>query len=329
MTTINHSKGTIFITTPILNTVNNIVSIETNEPLFVPVKSCETDYPESLIKLILEVKGIDYLCDEISREINPDYVQRDLQFDLSSYFPNEDFAGKKILDFGCGSGASTMILARMYPKAKIVGVELEEKHLKIAKARLEHYGYQNVEFQVSPSGNKLPAEIGEFDLVVFSAVYEHLLPEERSNVLPLIWSAIKEGGCLFLNMTPHRWFPIEHHTTNLPFLNYLPKSIALRFARKFSGRIDKSETWEVLLRRGIRGATEFEILNTLNQTTTKTAKLLSPKLHKDRIDLWFASLNQTRHLTVKKGIKALMKTVKFLTGQTIVPNLSLVIQKKL
>lgn len=277
--------------------------------------------------MILEIKGIDYLCDEIYREVDSNYVQRDLQFDLSSYFPNEDFANKRILDFGCGSGASTMILSRMYPKSEIVGVELEENHLKIARARLQHYKYPNVEFHVSPSPTKLPANIGNFDLVILSAVYEHLLPDERKNVLPLIWSAMKSGGLLFLNMTPHRWFPIEHHTTNLPIINYLPKQLALPFARLFSKRINKTEPWEILLRRGIRGATEFEILNILNNSSANKAELFNPKLHQDRIDLWFASLNQERNLLAKKGIRSLMKITCLVTGQTLVPNLSLVIQK--
>ena len=106
-------------------------------------------------------------------------VQRDLQNDLTAYFTPADFAGKKILDFGCGSGASSMILARMFPQAQIVGIELEEKLLRIARARLEFYQYPNIEFVLSPSGNKLPAEIGEFEFVIMSAVYEHLLPIER------------------------------------------------------------------------------------------------------------------------------------------------------
>jgi SAM-dependent methyltransferase len=295
--------------------------------LYVPIKSCETNYSDELIELILKTKGIDYLCDEICREIDPNYVQRDLQFDLSSYLPDEDFANQRILDFGCGSGASTMILSRMYPKAEIVGVELEEKHLKIARARLQHYQNPNVNFEVSPSPNELPKNIGSFDLIIFSAVYEHLLPNERKDVLPLIWSVLKPSGLLFLNMTPHRWFPIEHHTTNLPLINYLPKSLALPFARRFSNRIDKTEPWEVLLRRGIRGATEFEILKNLNQSSANKAKLLNPKIHKDRIDLWFAGLNQERHLIVKKGIRTLMKTIRLISGTTLVQNLSLLIQK--
>ncbi|MFN2502510.1 MAG: hypothetical protein ABR530_10930, partial [Pyrinomonadaceae bacterium] len=126
-------------------------------------------------------------------------------------------------------------------------------------------GYSNIAFHVSPSGSELPAGIGEFDLVIFSAVYEHLLPVERQSVIPLVWKQIARNGYLFLNMTPHRFFPIEHHTTGLPVINYLPDPIAYWATRRFSKRTDPSEDWETYLRRGIRGATENEISAILNQ----------------------------------------------------------------
>ncbi len=282
-----------------------------------------------MIKLIFETKGSSYLCDEINRDIDPNYVQRVLEQDLTAYFRNHDFSEKRILDFGCGSGASSMILSRMFPDAKIVGVELEEELLRVARARLSFYEYPNIEFYLSPSGNELPSEIGEFDFVIMSAVYEHLLPEERKTVMPTVWSVLKQNGHLFLNQTPHRWFPVEHHTTGLPFLNYLPATIAYRVAKKFSKRTDPSESWEILLRRGIRGATENEIISALEIGSTAKPVLLEPseKNLKDRIDLWYSQLNQRKRLTAKKAIRSLLKAIRVVTGQILVPNLSLVIKK--
>lgn len=279
--------------------------------------------------MIFRIKESSYLCDEICRETNSDYVRRDLEQDLSAYFTKNDFTGKRILDFGCGSGASTMILARMFPDAEIIGIELEEKLLSIAKARLEFYKYQNIKFYLSPSGVELPPGVGEFDFVIMSAVYEHLLPEERETVVPQVWSIIKQNGYLFLNMTPHRWFPIEHHTTGLPLLNYLPPKLALPISRKFSGRIDKTEPWETLLRRGIRGGTENEILRILEKNFKNKPVLLEPsqKNFKDRIDLWHSQLNQENWKTIKRLLKTFLKTIRAASGVTLVPNLSLVVKK--
>ena len=43
----------------------------------------------------------------------------------------------------------------------------------------------------------------------------------------MIWAHLKSGGVLFLNQTPHRYFPVEHHTTNLPMINYFPDTDTL------------------------------------------------------------------------------------------------------
>ena len=303
------------------------ITVSPKNNVFVPICDCETDYPISLIQSILEIKGADYLCDEICRDVDPNYVQADLETDLKAYFSFDELDGKRILDFGCGSGASSMILARMFPGSKVVGVDLDDRYLEIAHMRLQHYGYENVSFFVSPSGSELPESIGQFDLVIMSAVYEHLLPEERRVVIPLVWSKLAPGGWLFLNMTPHRWFPIEHHTTGLPLLNYMPPGLAITVARMFSGRIDKTEPWEILLRRGIRGATESEILRLLPGSEGKCLMEPSREGFSDRIDLWFSRLTKERHAGVKKTIRNGLKVFKALTGVTLVPNLSLVIRK--
>jgi hypothetical protein len=63
---------------------------------------------------------------------------------------------------------------------------------------------------------------------------------------------------LFISETPHRWFPIEFHTTGLPLLNYLPAPVVLHFARGVRGlAVDIS--WPALLRHGVRGGTVREI----------------------------------------------------------------------
>jgi 2-polyprenyl-3-methyl-5-hydroxy-6-metoxy-1,4-benzoquinol methylase len=326
---LNHPNGDVTITE--LSGDTRRITTDPASKLFTPLSTCETDYPVSLIELILEIKGPEYLCDEISRDTDPAYVRADLDNDLSAYFSTDEFANRRILDFGCGSGASSLILSRMFPDSQIIGLELDENHLRIARARLAHYGYTNIEFVTSPSGEELPPDLGEFDFVIMSAVYEHLLPRERTTVIPLLWSSIEPGGFLFLNMTPHRWFPIEHHTTGLPLLNYLPDALALPAARAFSKRIDKAEPWEMLLRRGIRGATEKEIVGIIAPASDHKPLLMEPDKQglSDRIDLWYAHLNHTRHVLSKKMIKSAMKALKAATGVTLVPNLSLVIRKSL
>jgi len=98
--------------------------------------------------------------------------------------------GRRVLDFGCGAGASTMCLARLFPDVAIVGIEVDERLLGLARRRVQNYQFPNVTLACSPSPMELPPDLGRFDGVVMSAVYEHLLTHERAQVLPLLWSVI-------------------------------------------------------------------------------------------------------------------------------------------
>lgn len=306
------------------------VTVEPNEAvMFVPWLSTDTEYPDELIQAILEAKGPAYLCDEILRDESPTYVQAFLERDLFAYRSPEWFIGKRLLDFGCGAGASTLCLAKLFPRSEIVGVELDASLVELAQQRSRHYGYTHTRIVRSLSALELPAGLGVFDAVILSAVYEHLLPEERARLLPQLWNLVKPSGVLFLNQTPHRYFPIETHTTGLPFINYLPDRLALGMARLLSGRIKRDESWDNLLRYGIRGATDGEICSLLTGSTAGPL-LLEPAgrgIH-DRIDLWFMALSSERHRFAKRIIKAGLKALKHVTGVTLVPTLSLMFQKR-
>ncbi len=53
--------------------------------VFISKSTCRTAYPLDLIELVLEVKGIGSVCDEITREENPNYVQLNLAYDVFAY----------------------------------------------------------------------------------------------------------------------------------------------------------------------------------------------------------------------------------------------------
>jgi 2-polyprenyl-3-methyl-5-hydroxy-6-metoxy-1,4-benzoquinol methylase len=288
-------------------------------------KHWTTSYPVALIREIFSAKGL-YVCDEIMREEDPRYVERYLQKEVLSYLPAAAFAGKRILDFGCGSGASSVVLSRLLPPCKIVGIELEDRLLNIARLRATHFGQTSIRLLRSPSGDTLPAGIGEFDVIMFSAVFEHLLPHERPMLLQKVWQHLRPGGILFLNQTPYRYSLVEVHTTGgVPLINYLPDGLALWAARKFSKHVRPDESWSTLLRRGIRGGTVPEVLGLLGGK--ERAELLPPLPEVgDRVDLWFRTLSP-RHAWLKRSIWASLKAIKGLTGKEIAPTLSLAIRK--
>jgi 2-polyprenyl-3-methyl-5-hydroxy-6-metoxy-1,4-benzoquinol methylase len=325
--TLTHTHGNIKLTD--LDDGRMRVDIHMhNAGAFVMDSSWETGYSRELVAAILEVKGPAWLCDELRRDEDAAYVENDIRHDVFGFVDPEDFEGRKILDFGCGCGASISVLSRLAPGAILTGVELDEPSLNIAKMRASHYNL-TPRLSLSPDSQSLPQDLGTFDTIIFSAVFEHLLPDERLELLPLVWKHLKPGGLLFLNQTPHRWFPIEGHTTGLPLINYLPRSLTHLVTNRLSPRISNNPDWPTLLRMGIRGGTVDEIMGILQGTGEQPQMLAPTRLGlRDHLDLWDQS-SRVRHGGTGHKMKAMvLRMVLALTGKTLVPNLSLAIRKE-
>jgi 2-polyprenyl-3-methyl-5-hydroxy-6-metoxy-1,4-benzoquinol methylase len=327
-TRLHHPEGEILIEE--LAEDRRRVSAVMSDPGAEPARDTwDTAYPADLIASVLEVKGPAWVCDEIMREEDAGYVERSVRLAVLGYVDEGAFAGKRVLDLGSGCGSSSLVLARLLPDTEIVGVELVAEFVELARERAAFRRAGHLRFEHSPDGTSIPDGLGDFDFIVLSAVYEHLLPSERQSLLPLLWSRLNPGGVLFINQLPHRFSPIEGHTTGLPLINYLPPRIARRLAISVSPRSEGEETWEQLLRRGIRGGTPSEILRIVSQHSG-VPELLEPTrfgMH-DRIDLWFALSMGSRLTGVKRAIKAALKALKRVTGVTFVPELSLAIERE-
>jgi 2-polyprenyl-3-methyl-5-hydroxy-6-metoxy-1,4-benzoquinol methylase len=303
------------------------LTVEPKVGTFIPYRSWDTAYPLDLIALILEHKGA-WVLDEIKRDEDPLYVGHEVKWEVLSYLDDSRLDNCDLLDFGSGSGASSMVISRLAPKARITGVELESAFVDIARRRAEFYNVQDrVRFLVSPTPEKLPDDLPRFDYIFLSAVYEHLLPAERRHLLPMLWSRLKPGGVMFLNQTPHRWFPIEHHTTGLPLINYLPDSWTGAIARKFSKKLKGDESWN-LLRQGIRGSTSEHIMRVLNSDGRKARSLKPCRFGAaDHFDMWYFYSNTLRPSPPRKLAKWGFRVIHRLTGLTFVPYISLAIEK--
>ncbi len=255
---------------------------------FLPHAEVTTRYSPELIERILAVKGPAWALDEILREESPQRVELAVRATLLSHVEAARFRGARILDFGCGSGASTSVLGRIFPDSEVVGVELDPELLELARLRAEHYGNEAVRFEASPSPEEVPAGLGTFDFLYLSAVWEHLLPRERRTLPRTLWGLLRPGGVLFVTETPHRWFPWETHTTGLPLINYLPDGWAERLARR-SARVGAEDSWDRMLRNGLRGGTVGEILRVLRAGDDGDPLLLPPlsTAGRDEAELWY------------------------------------------
>lgn len=96
-----------------------------------------------------------------------------------------------VLDFGCGTGESSAILAENVPVARIVGVDSSEASLAIA--RRDHQS-DRVSFR---SLAELP-RLTSFDLVYVNGVFHHIPPSQRHGALANIAGVMAAGGVLAL-----------------------------------------------------------------------------------------------------------------------------------
>jgi 2-polyprenyl-3-methyl-5-hydroxy-6-metoxy-1,4-benzoquinol methylase len=326
---LHHADGEIRIE-PLGGKQRRLTVVPREAGAYVHVATCVTSYPNDLIRAILEAKGPEYVCDEIMRDEEPSYLEQHLVATIAAHIDPAMLAGKRVLDFGCGGGASTAILARLLPNTDIVGVELQRKNLAVAEARRHALGLSRVTFLESPAPDRLADVFGTFDAIVLSAVFEHMLPVERRRLMPKLFGALRPGGLLFIDETPFRWFPIENHTTGLPFINYLPDRLALVYARTCSRRVSSSESWETLLRQGIRGGAASEIVRLLEQEGGR-ARIISPSregLH-DWVALWARGYlrGPGRERVLKSVARAGLQVLHRMTGWSLVPYLSLAIRK--
>ena len=135
------------------------------------MKKNNSNYPEELIDAIKKVKGDSYQ-DEIRRDIDPAYLKRELQYSILSYVQPSKFDRKYLLDFGCGTGSSSLNLSRLLKNTKIIGIDNDETLINLAKKKLTHYGYNNLKF--FNSNQFLNNDSNKYDFILLSAVHEHL-----------------------------------------------------------------------------------------------------------------------------------------------------------
>jgi ubiquinone/menaquinone biosynthesis C-methylase UbiE len=100
----------------------------------------------------------------------------------------------RLLDAGCGTGEITGRLAELFPGATVLGVDVEERHLASARARLGAFASRVSFERRSVFDLELPP--GSFDLVVCRHVVQAIPHADR--VLAELRRVLRPGGWLHL-----------------------------------------------------------------------------------------------------------------------------------
>ncbi len=116
---------------------------------------------------------------------------------------------KIILDAGCGSGMRALTLSVANPGSKIVGIDLSEKSVELARQRFAYHNLPNHEFYSIPL--ETVASLGyQFDLINCDEVL-YLLPDPQK-ALQLFASVLSPQGIIRTNL--HSYYQrIEFYRT--------------------------------------------------------------------------------------------------------------------
>jgi SAM-dependent methyltransferase len=97
---------------------------------------------------------------------------------------------KLILDAGCGTGYTSLVLAAANPGAKVIGIDISPVSIDLAQKRAAFHGYENVEFQT----------LGIYELAQLGLTFDYINCDEVLYLLPDPQQALREMRSI---LNPH------------------------------------------------------------------------------------------------------------------------------
>jgi SAM-dependent methyltransferase len=107
-------------------------------------------------------------------------------------------AGLRVLDAGCGTGLTSLGLARLNPGAAVLGLDFSPGALALARRRAEAAGLAGVAFREHDLHEPLPGSLGPFDFVVCHRVLGQV--DDPDRVLGNLARVLDRRGLLLVTL---------------------------------------------------------------------------------------------------------------------------------
>jgi ubiquinone/menaquinone biosynthesis C-methylase UbiE len=110
--------------------------------------------------------------------------------------------GQNVLDIACGTGWATMAAARAVGESgKIIGIDVEESWLDIAKEKTESAGLSNIEYR---RGNAQALDLTNDSFDVVTCASSIMLLEDAPGALRECYRVLKPGGTITITSAGQR-----------------------------------------------------------------------------------------------------------------------------
>lgn len=140
---------------------------------------------------------------------------------------------KRIFEVGCDDGGISRNLAKKYPKIQFHGVDIREDKISEANTFKDQDGLKNVKFKYDYFLDFNEIDI-QYDIVIFTEVYEHLVAENQIYSLRLLGNFLVNGGFIVFTCPNGDYM-----------LSYLEneKKFSTRYDKNFFDNMYQTEHW--------------------------------------------------------------------------------------
>jgi len=283
-----------------------------------------THYSDRVVEALRPCKPGKWLQDELGR------ADKIMARELSVIQRYIDVRGRRVLDFGCGAGASSVVWGKM--GAVVTGVEPDAQLVAAARLRIAEEGLQDtVSMLHCPDTAHLPFADESFQVCIWNAVIEHIPPSHRAVYIRECWRILEPGGYWYLTETPNRLCPYDGHTTQLWGIPWLPLKLARRYAI-WRGRVEPGTSEEELVAMGIRGGTYFEIAAALRgrrfvNVRSRGKDEVESSVDLDRPQSWILRLLKKGYVSVYHLIERTFCHWVGIPIAALLPDLTICLQK--
>jgi SAM-dependent methyltransferase len=105
----------------------------------------------------------------------------------------------RVLEIGCATGGNLIPFAAAHPQARVVGLDLSQVQIDLARTRVRDLDLNNVEFVVGDIARIDLTALGQFDFIIAHGVYSWVPPEVQEGLLSSLRKLLVPEGVAYLS----------------------------------------------------------------------------------------------------------------------------------